>query len=179
MGILYSSCVPNRDCKIVIMGLEGGGKTSIINWMREGKALEEPPQVTYSFNYFECSKFGYNMKMFDIGGTDRKTTFWRHFLSGAHGLIYVVDSSNFTRLSEAREQLHKILGFEAMHGVRTLILANKMDLQDRKICQVASVELIRKELGLDNSFHQWCIEPCSAVTGEGIMTGLRWAVQGV
>ncbi|GMT25536.1 hypothetical protein PFISCL1PPCAC_16833, partial [Pristionchus fissidentatus] len=178
MGILYSSCIPNRDCKIVLMGLEGAGKTSIVNWIKEGKALDEPPQVTYSFNYYECSKLGYNMKIFDIGGTDRKTTFWRHFLTGAHALIYVVDSSNFTRLAEAREQLHQILGYESMHGVRTLILANKIDFQERKLCQVASVDLIRKELGLDNSFHQWCIEPCSAVTGEGIMTGLRWVLQG-
>lgn len=44
------------------------------------------------------------------------------------GLVYVVDSSDRERMSEAREELFGILESDEMRGVPVCIIANKQDL---------------------------------------------------
>jgi signal recognition particle receptor subunit beta len=47
------------------------------------------------------------------------------------GLIYVVDSADRERMSEAREELFGILEGEEMRGVPVCIVANKQDLPSK------------------------------------------------
>ena len=44
-----------------------------------------------------------------MGGQDKIRELWKHYYEGNHGIIYVVDSSDHTRMDLAREELWKIL----------------------------------------------------------------------
>ena len=54
---------------------------------------------------------------------------WRHYLRDTHGLTFVVDSSDRERISEARNELHRILS-----DVSKLIISEKI------ICLLVNME---------------------------------------
>lgn len=54
--------------------------------------------------------------------------FFRYYLDDCKALVFVVDSSDHTRMPEARKALKKILVEEKLTNVPLMILANKKDL---------------------------------------------------
>jgi GTPase SAR1 family protein len=78
-----------------------------------------------------------------VGGQDKIRVLWRHYYSEIKGLIFVVDSSNFDRLDQAREVLHQILLDKELEDAVLLVYANKCDIA------VASVAAIQEKLELN------------------------------
>lgn len=107
--------------------------------------------------------------VYDVGGQDKLRPLWRHYFTGSQGLIFVVDSNDGNRLELAALELHKILTDDAMREAVVLIFANKQDLP----CAVKASEMTEK-LGLTRLHHQWYIQPCSAIEGQGLFEGLDW-----
>lgn len=60
-----------------------------------------------------------------VGGSEKVRAFWPNFVQDTDILAYMVDSSDESRLAEAYNELHKILGDERLKHVPILILANK------------------------------------------------------
>jgi GTPase SAR1 family protein len=50
---------------------------------------------------------------------------WKHYYSSVGGIVFVVDSSVSLRLTEAREELHKVLSEKELNEMPLLIIANK------------------------------------------------------
>ena len=86
------------------------------------------------------------------------------------GLIFVIDSSDRQRLSEAKHELHKLLEEEDLKEAHILIFANKQD------CPTAlSVSDVKEGLGLPEiTSHPWFIQTAVATKGEGLFQGLDW-----
>lgn len=51
---------------------------------------------------------------------------WKH--QGTQGLIFVIDSSDRSRIDEARQELHRIILDREMNDALLLVFANKQDL---------------------------------------------------
>jgi len=68
----------------------------------------------------------------DVGGQDKIRPLWRHYYTGTHGLIFVVDCNDRDRIDEARMELHRIINDREMRDAIILIFANKQDLPDGK-----------------------------------------------
>lgn len=49
---------------------------------------------------------------------------------GTQGLIFVIDSSDRTRMDEARQELHRIINDREMKDSLLLVFANKQDLKE-------------------------------------------------
>lgn len=49
---------------------------------------------------------------------------------GTQGLIFVIDSSDSKRMSEARQELHRIINDREMKDSLLLVFANKQDIKD-------------------------------------------------
>merc|ERR1739849_68284 len=95
---------------------------------------------------------------------------WRHYYSGAQGLIFVVDSNDRDRVEEAREELTKVLEEEEMRDAVLLVFANKQDLPN----SMTAAEVTEK-LGLQSMRNrQWFIQSARATTGDGLYEGLDW-----
>merc|ERR1739845_317360 len=95
---------------------------------------------------------------------------WRHYYSGAQGLIFVVDSNDRDRVEEAREELTKVLEEEEMRDAVLLVFANKQDLPN----SMTAAEVTEK-LGLQIMRNrQWFIQSARATTGDGLYEGLDW-----
>jgi len=84
-----------------------------------------------------------------------------------------VDSSDRDRMPVTRKELHQMLSHEALQGAILLVYANK---QDKK--SVMSAAEVSNSLGLDEiKAHDWHIQPCSALTGDGLFQGMEWLSQ--
>jgi len=49
--------------------------------------------------------------VWDVGGQDKIRPLWRHYFQNTQGLIFVVDSNDRERATEAREELSKMVSF--------------------------------------------------------------------
>ena len=68
----------------------------------------------------------------------------RHYFPGTQALIYVVDSNDKERISDAREELQAHLAADELHGIPLLVMVNKQDLPN-----VMSIEEITEAMELD------------------------------
>ena len=81
----------------------------------------------------------------------------------------MIDSHD-TNYDESKTQFYKLLENEALKNAVILIYANKQDLSGAKsvndIIQIYELNKLKD--------HVWNIQPCSAQTGEGLITGMKW-----
>lgn len=71
--------------------------------------------------------------MWDVGGQDKIRPLWRHYFQNTQGIIFVVDSNDRDRITEAREELQRMLNEDELRDAILLVFANKQDLPVRQI----------------------------------------------
>ena len=82
----------------------------------------------------------------------------------------MVDSNDRERISEARDELDKMLKEDELRDAVLLVFANKQDLP-----QAMSVAEITDKLGLHNIRNRkWYMQAACATTGDGLYEGLDW-----
>mmetsp|Transcript_3315 Transcript_3315/g.7885 ORF Transcript_3315/g.7885 Transcript_3315/m.7885 type:complete len:181 (-) Transcript_3315:91-633(-) len=173
MGLALSQMVqrlvwPKRDCRLLMLGLDAAGKTTILYKLRLGEVVTTIPTV--GFNVEEIQYKRLTFTVWDIGGQDKIRKLWRHYLQGTEGLIFVVDSADRERAGDAKEELHKLLSEEEMRGAAVLVLANKQDLPN-----AMSAAEVAEKLGLHGlQNREWFIQSTTAVSGDGLYEGLDW-----
>lgn len=133
-----------------------------------GEKLTTIPTIGFNVETVEYRNISFTI--WDVGGQDKIRRLWRHYYRGSQVLIYVVDSNDQERFELAASELHKLLSQDELQDVVLLVLANKQDLPN-----AASASKIGDELGLHRlKRNEWFIQPCSAMTGDGIYEGLDW-----
>mmetsp|Transcript_73733 Transcript_73733/g.194452 ORF Transcript_73733/g.194452 Transcript_73733/m.194452 type:complete len:183 (+) Transcript_73733:59-607(+) len=163
---LWDRMVGKREMRIVMVGLDAAGKTTILYKLKLGEVVTTIPTVGFNVEVVEYKNI--NFTVWDIGGQDKIRKLWRHYYMGTQGAIFVVDSSDQDRVEDAREELFKMLAEEEMRGAALLVLANKQDLPNA----MKTAELSQK-LGLHElRGRDWFIQGACATTGEGIYEGL-------
>ena len=80
------------------------------------------------------------------------------------GLIFVVDSSDLERMSEARQELFSVLESVEMERVPVVVIANKQDLP-----RALKAHEIAQQLSLlQHKANPWHVQETCAKNGEGI-----------
>ncbi|KAF2353226.1 Small GTP-binding protein domain [Trinorchestia longiramus] len=156
---------------VVLVGLDGSGKTTILLRLRYGRYVNTTPTV--AFNCEKVRSGGSSWLVWDVGGSERLRPLWRPYTRATDALIFVVDAcSSADRLEEARLELQRLLKQQAAQcgvlGINKpplLLLANKQDLPAAK-----SLNVLTHMLGLDDiaDQHPWMAASACAVTGEGL-----------
>ncbi len=159
---LFSSLFGKQDMRILMVGLDAAGKTTILYKLKLGEIVTTIPTIGFNVETVQYKKVSFTV--WDVGGQDKIRPLWRHYFQNTQGLIFVVDSNDRERVGEAAEELNKMLREEELKDVVVLVLANKQDLSD------ASTEKdISEILGLARiKERDWAIYRCSAKTGQGL-----------
>lgn len=110
--------------RVVILGLDGSGKTSILSAMR-GLTLSSPPIPTIGFNVESLEYENLVVTFWDVGGQHKFRPLWKHYYHEAQAVIFVVDSSDRSRFEEAQKELSKIVSKKELKDALFLIFANK------------------------------------------------------
>merc|ERR1712203_124861 len=145
MGLVFTKVwdrlVGKDDKRILMVGLDAAGKTTVLYKLKLGDVMMTVP--TIGFNVETVKYKNISFTVWDVGGQDKIRNLWRVYLKGSVGLIFVIDSSDQQRLSEAKQELHKLLEEEDLKEAHVLIFANKQD------CPSAlSVSSVKDGLGL-------------------------------
>lgn len=96
---LFEKKLPKRQCKIVMLGLDGAGKTTILYSLKLGDVLMTIP--TIGFNVEEVHFKTIQFMVWDVGGQEKLRNLWTHYFDKSKALIYVVDSSDSERVELA------------------------------------------------------------------------------
>ena len=72
--------------------------------------------------------FNHDVVLYDLGGGARIRGVWPSYFAEIHGVVFVVDAADATRLPEAAKELEQALLHPMVVGKPLLVLANKQDL---------------------------------------------------
>jgi len=195
---LFARLFSKKEMRILMVGLDAAGKTTILYKLKLGEIVTTIPTIGFNVETVEYKNISFTV--WDVGGQDKvihkgdyvrssvlplrepwcrdKTNYnfkqirplWRHYFQNTQGLIFVVDSNDRDRVSEARDELHRMLNEDELRDAVLLVFANKQDLPNA----MTAAEITDK-LGL-HSIRQrhWFIQSTCATSGEGLYEGLDW-----
>ncbi|KAE8233378.1 hypothetical protein CF326_g1576 [Tilletia indica] len=173
LSIIRKNKLKEKELRILFVGLDNSGKTTILKRIN-GESIEEIAP-TLGFNIKTFIHRGFTLNVWDIGGQRSLRPYWRNYFERTDAVVWVVDSCDTARMQDCHDELWSLLGEERLAGATILIFANKQDIPG-----AMTSEDVRKHLELDNiTTHAWRIQPCSAVTGSNLLTGLDWLVNDV
>lgn len=172
MGILFSTIFDSfsrsRETRILMLGLDAAGKTTILYKFKLGEHITTIPTIGFNVEHIEYNKL--DLTIWDVGGQETIRKLWRHYYHGTDGLIFVVDSSDTSRLDEARDELQNLLEQDELRDAVVLVYANKQDLPYAVNPRELSVKL-----GLNSITNRpWQVQGTCATTGDGLYEGLNW-----
>ncbi|XP_022741441.1 ADP-ribosylation factor 1-like isoform X3 [Durio zibethinus] len=172
MGMAISRLVrmlfAKKEMRILMVGLDAAGKTTILYKLKLGEIVTTIPTIGFNVETVEYKNVSFTV--WDVGGQDKIRPLWRHYFQNTQGLIFVVDSNDRERTSEARDELHRMLSEDELRDATLLVFANKQDLPN-----AMTVSEITDKLGL-HSLRQrrWYIQATCATSGQGLYEGLDW-----
>lgn len=177
MGALFSrlwfTLFPAKEYKIVVVGLDNAGKTTTLYKLHLGEVVVTQP--TIGSNVEEVIFKNIRFEVWDLGGQDTLRPSWATYYRGTHAVLLVVDSTDRARIALVKDELFRLLQHDELQQSVVLVFANKQDLKGAmtaaEISDALSLHTIKN--------HDWHIQACCALTGEGLYDGLEWVAQHV
>lgn len=131
-----------RHIVIILIGLDNAGKTKTVNNLAGEKDDKVLPTV--GFKAVNLVHKDTPVTIYDLGGGPHFRQIWPQYYSEVHGVIFVIDSSDFSRLDECRAVLEEVLSHDKISGKPVLVLANKQDkngaLDDIDVVEKLNIE---------------------------------------
>lgn len=169
-SVLWNRLFGNKEYKIVIVGLNNAGKTTILYSLHLGEVVVTQP--TIGSNVEEIHYQNINFVVWDLGGQDSLRPSWSMYYINTQAVVFVVDSTDAERLTVVKEELFRLLECQDLKDACLLIFANKQDMKRA----MGPTELAQR-LNLHNiKNHNWHMQACCGLTGEGLYDGLDWIV---
>ena len=169
MGNALARYRSRKNRRVLLVGLDAAGKTTLLFRLYAGKTLNTIPTV--GFNMKTVRIQGLNMNIWDVGGQDQLREFWRHHFTGTQGVVFVVDAADQDRLTDAKAEFEKVVTDEQLANAAVLILANKQDTPNAT--PPAELERIFnvKEVCRDRKWH---VQPTTLTSGDGVEEAFAW-----
>ncbi|EUB56865.1 ADP-ribosylation factor-like protein [Echinococcus granulosus] len=160
----------SRERRILILGLDGAGKTTILYKLQVGEVVTTIP--TIGFNVETVHYKNLKFQVWDLGGQTSIRPYWRCYYANTDAIIYVVDSMDRDRIGISRQELISMLEEEELKTAVLAVFANKQDIDGcMSVTQVAS------SLGLTSIKNRtYQIFKTSAVRGDGLTEAMDWCV---
>ena len=172
MGFIFSKLFEKlfgkKEVRLLILGLDNAGKTTVLYQMQFGEAKVTVP--TLGFNVETVNYENLTFQMWDLGGQSELRPYWRCYFPKTNAIVFVIDSTDKDRLDIAKQELLFLIKEDDLKGVPIAILANKQDLEGA----LSDIEISEK-LGLsDIKTNQWAIFKTVAKTGVGLDNAFKW-----
>ncbi|SCV73663.1 BQ2448_6093 [Microbotryum intermedium] len=165
---VVSGLFGKREMRILMVGLDAAGKTTILYKLKLGEIVTTIPTIGFNVETVEYKNISFTV--WDVGGQDKIRPLWRHYFQNTQGIIFVVDSNDRERVAEAREELQRMLNEDELRDALLLVFANKQDLPN-----AMNASEITDKLGLHSlRQRQWYIQATCATSGDGLYEGLEW-----
>eukprot|EP01087_Luapelamoeba_hula_P009831 TRINITY_DN2571_c0_g1_i1.p1 TRINITY_DN2571_c0_g1~~TRINITY_DN2571_c0_g1_i1.p1 ORF type:complete len:178 (+),score=27.93 TRINITY_DN2571_c0_g1_i1:117-650(+) len=159
------------EFKIIIVGLNNAGKTTTLYKLLFNEVVATAPTIGSNVEEFVYKNIKF--VMWDIGGQEAVRASWSTYYVNTHAVILVADSTDRKNIQTVRDELDKMLVHENLRSAKILVFANKQDLKG-----AMSASELSEAIGLHEiKDHDWHIQSCCALTGEGLFQGMDWIAQ--
>ncbi len=110
------------------------------------------------------------LHFWDLGGQEELKSLWKSYYKDAHGIIFVVDSTDQNRIDNVVETmsddsfiLENVVDSEELEGIPMVMLANKQDVE--AAMKVEDIKQIFNQIASALGARDSKVIPCSALTG--------------
>lgn len=165
---LFSGLFGRKEMRILMVGLDAAGKTTILYKLKLGEIVTTIPTIGFNVETVEYKNIAFTV--WDVGGQDKIRPLWRYYFQNTQGIIFVIDSNDRDRISEASEELSTMLNEAELQNALLLVLANKQDLPNA----MNAAEITEKLRLHSIRLRPWFIQATCATTGDGLYEGLEW-----
>lgn len=170
---VFESLFGQKERRILILGLDGAGKTTILYKLQVGEVVTTIP--TIGFNVETLQYKNLKFQVWDLGGQTSIRPYWRCYYSNTDAIIYVVDSLDKDRMSTSKQELVSMLEEEELKKSILVVLANKQDMEG-----AMSETEVAKQLGLSCiKDRKYQIFKTSALKGKGLDESMEWLVDAI
>ncbi|KAL1778374.1 ADP-ribosylation factor 14 [Sigmodon hispidus] len=170
MGLLNSKNPKVKQAHILLLGLDSAGKSTLLYRLKLAETLTTIPTIGFNVEMVQLVS-GLTLTVWDVGGQEKMRTLWDCYCENADGLVYVVDcSDDKQRLEDSRREFKHILKNEHIKNAPVIIFANKQDLPGALSAEDLTRIFKVKKLCSDRN---WYVQPCCALTGDGLNDGFR------
>jgi len=133
----------NKKAKILFLGLDNAGKTTLLQMLKDDRVGINLPTVHPHSE--QLMMHNIRFKTFDLGGHETARRIWKDYYATVDGIIFLVDAADRTRFQEAKEELDHLLDEQALCGVPCVFLGNMIDIPT-----AASEDELLHKVGLHN-----------------------------
>lgn len=173
----------DREIRVVVLGLDNAGKTTIVKQLLGQDVNEVSPTVGFSIEQLDWN--GFKLNLWDVGGQRSLRPFWRNYFEKTDFLIWVIDATALDRLEDCRRELANALTEDRLVGCGLLILINKIDLiqkqeyEDEDVFDsntTATIKAVEQRLALDSLVgnHNCRVMGVSGVKGWNLSVAVDW-----
>jgi len=162
---LFKNLLGKKDLRVLIVGLGGAGKTTILSKLKLGENLSTAPVAGVDIKTVAYKNL--SAVAWDVEGLDQvPADYWDNI----QGMIFVVDSSGHESFAQAKQGLDRLLGMESLAGAAVVVFANKQDHANA----MTRAEITNK-LGLHTIRNRpWFVQATCATSGDGLYEGIDW-----
>jgi GTP-binding protein SAR1 len=177
-NILGALGLYNKKARILFLGLDNAGKTTLLHMLRDDKIIIHEPTRHPQFEELVIGNVRF--KAHDLGGHMAARRLWKDYFAAVEGIVFMVDTTDHERFMEAREELNRLLTTDSLANTPFLVLGNKIDAK-----MAVSEPQLKAQLGLEHTTGKnetsvpegtQPIEVfmCSVVRRAGYTDGFRW-----
>ena len=156
----------DAEIKVLFIGLDGAGKTSIITKLKgleSGERFEIFPTA-----FLNCARITLNNKKFnciEVSGLKRYRKVWKNFYNEVDGIIFVIDGTDVGRMHVIKGLIQD-LDKNLEKNIPVVFMVNKQDIVEKSL----NVEQVKNIIEIDRmaTDFNWHIVKSVSYTGEGI-----------
>ncbi|RNA21716.1 ADP-ribosylation factor 1 [Brachionus plicatilis] len=165
---LFSNWFGSKERRILILGLDGAGKTTILYRLQVGEVVTTIP--TIGFNVETVTYKNLKFQVWDLGGQTSIRPYWRCYYSNTDAIIYVVDSMDRDRIGISKTELFAMLEEDELKNAVLCVFANKQDIEG-----AMTAAEVANSLGLPSlKNRKYQIFKTSAIKGTGLDEAMEW-----
>ncbi|KAJ6231880.1 adp-ribosylation factor 4b-related [Anaeramoeba flamelloides] len=164
---MFSKIFGGTGLQAVMAGRDAAGKTTLLYKLNLGEVVTTIPTIGFNVETVEFRKTKITSMDVSYQGLFGLI---KYYLRHANSLIYVVDSADREGLDENKRFLNRFMSEDEFKTMPVLIFANKQDLSNTIDLPKLTEQLELYKL----NDRKWTVQPCCAVTLDGVYDGLNW-----